>query len=113
MKLVCLDYDFYQKTYGSEKIPQAVFEKYAYRAGVLLDSMVRVKDEAIEEEKTKRLLCEICDRLYDDDRRSGVSRESLDGYDVTYARDYESCEIRQVVRQYLGSDGVLFRGRRV
>ncbi len=111
--MVSLSYEFYQKTYGGDEIPQAVFEKYAYRAGILLDSMVRTKEKVPDEEKTMRLLCEICDRLYDEDRRSGVSRESLDGYDVTYERDYESCEIRQVVRQYLGSDGVLFRGRRL
>ena len=107
------DYEFYQKTYGGEKIPQTVFEQYAYRAGILLDSMVRAKEGLTDTHKTMWLLCEICDRLYDDDRRLGLSRESLDGYDVTYERDYESCEIRQIVRQYLGSDGVLFRGRRL
>ncbi len=113
MRVVRLDYEFYQKTYGGDKIPQTVFEQYEYRAGVLLDSMIRTKESVLDEEKTKRLLCEIGDRLYDEDRRSGVSRESLDGYDVTYERDYESCEIRQIVRQYLGGDGVLFRGRRL
>ncbi|MBR7164510.1 MAG: hypothetical protein IKD21_06030 [Clostridia bacterium] len=108
-----LNYEFYTQNYGGNKVPQAVFEQYVYRAGILLDSMIRTKETALDAEKTQRLMCELCDRLYDEDRRSGISRESLDGYDVTYDSDYESCEIRQIVRQYLGSDGVLFRGRRL
>lgn len=113
MKVVSLSYEFYQKTYGGDKIPQTVFEQYAYRAGVLLDSMIRTKDKEPDAEKVERLMCELCDRLYDEDRRQGVSRESLDGYDVTYDHGYDSCEIRQVVRRCLGDDGVLFRGRRL
>ena len=108
-----LSYEFYTQNYDGNKVPLAVFEQYVYRAGILLDSMIRTKETALDAEKTQRFMCELCDRLYDEDRRSGISRESLDGYDVTYDSDYESCEIRQIVRQYLGSDGVLFRGRRV
>ena len=110
--MVQVSYDFYSQTYGGTEVPQAVFEKYAYRAGVLLGSMMRSKASAPDSDKLSRLICEICDRLYLDDRRMGVSRESVDGYDVTYD-DGKSCEIRQIIRQYLGDDGVLFRGRRL
>lgn len=111
--MVQLTYDFYNEVYGGSKVPQVVFEQYAYRAGILLSSMVRTQGTALETEKLQRLMCELCDRMYDEDRRQGISRESLDGYDVTYDKDYENCEIRQIIRQYLGGDGVLFRGRRL
>ena len=111
--MVSLSYEFYGKKYGGTKIAEAVFSQYSYRAGVLLDSMVRTGTQLSDPEKVQWLLCEICDRLYDEDRRSGVSRESLDGYDVTYESGYTDCEIRQIVKQYLGNDGVLFRGRSV
>lgn len=111
--MVQLTYGFYSEVYGGSKVPQTVFEQYAYRAGILLGSMVRTRETTLEADKVQRLLCELCDRLYDEDRRQGISRESLDGYDVTYDKDYENCEIRQIIRQYLGNDGVLFRGRRL
>ena len=111
--MVQVDYEFYSKTYAGIKVPQEVFEQYAYRAGVLVDSMIRTGETVSDIEKLKRLLCDLCDRIYDEDRRSGISRESLDGYDVSYSDTYEGCEIRQIIRQYLGGDGVLFRGRRV
>ncbi len=110
--MVQVDYDFYSQIYGGTEVPQAVFEKYTYRAGVLLDSMMRVEENMPDSGKLSRLLCEICDRLYLEDRRLGVSRESVDGYDVTYDGG-KNCEIRQIIRQYLGDDGVLFRGRRL
>ncbi|MBQ2696581.1 MAG: hypothetical protein IJF61_04685 [Clostridia bacterium] len=111
--MVVVEYEFYNETYGGVKVPQEVFEQYAYRAGVLVDSMIRTGESVSDEDKLKRLLCDLCDRIYDEDRRSGISRECLDGYDVSYADDYESCEMRQIIRQYLGGDGVLFRGRRL
>ncbi len=111
--MVSVTYEFYHENYGGTKVPETVFEQYAYRSGILIDSMVRAGENLSDTEKVMRLLCELCDRLYDEDRRRGVSRESLDGYDVTYENSYENCEIRQIIRQYLGGDGVLFRGRKL
>ncbi len=112
--MVQVDYEFYSETYGGTDVPREVFDRFAYRAGVLLDSMIRVGKTDLDTDKMQRLLCEICDRLYHEDRRQGIVRESLDGYDVSYDTTVaESCEVLQLVRQYLGGDGVLFRGRRL
>ena len=88
---------------------------FARRAAVLLRSMILQPEDLkrTDDEKVRLLLCEICDRLYHEDGRRGISRESLDGYDVSYTDDAGACEIRQLVRQSLGADGVLYRGRRL
>ena len=105
-----VDYDFYSCNYGGMLIPREVFGLLVRRAEVLLANMVRVQTATREPEKLKFLLCEICDRLFREDQRAGVIRESLDGYDVTYAEDVKS-EIVQLVRRHLGDSGALYRGR--
>lgn len=112
MNLYTVDYPFYREVYGGTEIPEAVFPPFVRRALVLLGNMIRSESEALDAEKVKLLLCEICDNLYREDGRRGISRESLDGYDVSYC-DEASTEIRQAVRRHLGDFGVLYRGRRL
>ena len=113
--MVLVDYDFYTCTYGGNLVPRSVFDGFARRAAVLLRSMILQPEDLkrTDDEKVRLLLCEICDRLYHEDGRRGISREILDGYDVSYTDDAGACEIRQLVRQSLGADGVLYRGRRL
>ncbi|MBE7034811.1 MAG: hypothetical protein E7402_01630 [Ruminococcaceae bacterium] len=105
-----VDYGFYSDCYGGTEIPQEVFDRFSYRAGVLLDNMLCVQKGAEEEAKIQHVLCEICDRLYREDRHFGIERESMDGYDVTY-RDEVANDIQKLVRQTLGTSGMLYRGR--
>ena len=107
-----VDYTFYRDVYGGSELPEEVFSLFVRRAGVLLGNMVRGDSAETEEQTLKLLLCEICDSLYRQDRHQGISRESLDGYDVSYC-DEASVEIRQLVRRHLGDSGVLYRGRRL
>lgn len=113
--MVLVDYDFYTCNYGGSLVPRPVFEQFARRAGVLLRSMILQPDalKQADDEKVRMLLCEICDRLYNEDGRRGISRESLDGYDVSYVEDEGACDIRRLVRQSLGNEGILYRGRRL
>ncbi len=110
--MLIVDYTFYKEVYGGMELPEAVFPLFVRRASVLLGNMMRTEADEIAEETMKVLLCEICDSLYRQDRRQGISRESLDGYDVSYC-DEASLEIRQLVRQHLGDSGILYRGRRL
>lgn len=113
--MILVDYDFYSCVYGGDLVPRAVFERFARRAATLLQGMILYSElvEKTEQEKVKLLLCEICDRLYREDSRCGISRESIDGYDVSYSDSEGICSIRQLVRHSLGSEGVLYRGRRL
>ncbi len=110
--MVTVDYHFYSGTYGGDKVPETVFQQFAYRAGILLKHMIRTGEQMVNQEKIQWLICELCDRLYDEDRRSGIHHESLDGYDITYSEENMDGDILQIVRRYLGDDGVLYRGRR-
>ncbi|MGN1060068.1 MAG: hypothetical protein ACI4QW_06520, partial [Clostridia bacterium] len=108
----CVDFDFYSCIYGGTTVPREVFGHFARRAGVLLDSMLRTEPEASDPDRIKTVLCEICDRLYREDCRFGISQESVDGYAVSYS-DSAGSEIVQLVRQELGGTGALYRGRRL
>lgn len=113
--MVLADYDFYTCVYGGDLVPRGVFERFARRAATLLQSMMVHPEnvQQIDDEKMMLLLCEICDRLYREDGRYGISRESIDGYDVSYSGHEGVDDIRQLVKQSLGGDGVLYRGRRL
>ncbi len=110
--MVQVSYEYYSGIYGGTEIPVTVFHQFAYRAGVLLQHMIRVGKKPESEEKVQWLLCEICDRLYAEDRKNGIQHESVDGYTITYDNQDADAEILHIVRQHLGDDGVLFRGRR-
>ncbi len=110
--MLIADYTFYKDVYGGNELPEEVFSLFVRRASVLLGNMMRAEADKMEDDAMKLLLCEICDSLYRQDRRQGISRESLDGYDVSYC-DEASLEIRQLVRRHLGDSGILYRGRRL
>ena len=107
-----VDYDYYSCTYGGSEIPREVFDIFANRASVLLSSMLRHDKEQIQKSAAQHVLCEICDRLYRENGRDGISQESVDGYNVTYSGSVGH-EILQLVRQNFGESGVLYRGRRL
>ncbi len=109
--MVCVTYDYYSCNYGGSVIPREVFDGFARRASVLLESMLRKKPKDEEQETTKRVLCEICDRLYREDRHHGVKAESVDGYQVTYMDNVLDSEILRLVRRNFGDSGILYRGR--
>ncbi len=109
--MVCVTYDYYSCNYGGNTIPREVFDGFARRAKGMLDNMLRRKPEKEEEENVKRVLCEICDRLYREDVHRGIKGESLDGYNVTYTEGVSDGEILRLVRRYFGDSGVLYRGR--
>ncbi len=111
--MVLVSYEYYSGTYGGTEIPEAVFHQFAYRAGVLLQHMIRAGKTVNHDEKILWLLCEICDRLYQDDCRNSILHESADGYSVTYDEHEVDSEVLKIVRQHLGNDGVLFRGRAI
>ncbi|MBE7048682.1 MAG: hypothetical protein E7393_04860 [Ruminococcaceae bacterium] len=105
-----IDYDFYSCQYEGNTIPREVFGQFLRRGEILLANMVRYDTAPGNSDEIGFLLCEICDRLYQEDRHRDVSRESLDGYDVTYCNEVEH-DIAQLVRRHLGDSGMLYRGR--
>ena len=112
MHLFTVEYPFYSEVYGGKTIPEAIFGSYVRRAEGALNHMLRQKNKELSEESVGLLICELCDALYREDGRRGISRESIDGYDVSYY-DVTTSEVRQAVRRHLGDSGALYRGRRL
>lgn len=107
-----VDYSYYTEVYGGSVVPQTVFERILKRCNMLLDSLVNKQEQLLDiEAKVQHLLCCMCDEMYRQEGLSGIVHEKLDGYDITYDTKQENRALINLIRQHLGRDGVLYRGR--
>lgn len=108
-----VDFKYYSETYMGHVIPAMDFSRMMQQAEQVFTQIVRgAKPEELDREKVSTVLCELGERLYVHDGQSGVKRESLDGYNVTYDTSRFGGELVNIIRRSFGDEGVLYRGRR-
>lgn len=108
-----VNYEFYASY--SDKVPQEVFDRLAYKASRFIDKVTFGRAKAVTDEETleaiKYAACEMCDCLHTGECRRVEGREvesvSNDGYSVTFAKEIDSTgnlirkELYQIAEEYL------------
>lgn len=112
-------YEFYQRDFFGEMIPEESFFKYEYKARTELDNFTfgRLKKLESHNEEIQACVCEMSEYLYTEDQRpkdNGISSESTDGYSVTYQKAKSqgniSRDLYQIATKHLAFSGYLYRG---
>lgn len=110
------DYIYYATVYydraEDKKIPQEFVKMYLKRASAFLDHLFGVsKPKAPYDECLCDACCEIADCLYSLNEKEGITRETNDGYSVTFANNpplYRA--VYEIALKHLGFSGLLYRG---
>lgn len=116
------DYEFYRTEFRGGKLSEEEFNAHAERASALLDGYTfgRITDDVfIVSPKLGRKIrlacCALCEDMQFVAEGGGISSESVDGYQVSYATSVSKSrsEMRRysdTVKVYLASSGLLYRG---
>lgn len=111
-------YDYYKGTYFGNLIPEKDYSRVALRADQYLDyyTRCRARDNA-NLEAVKMAACALAEQYYEMDQlpvASGKQSETVGSYSVTYrsAEDIQRIKLGLpgIVRMYLSSTGLLYRG---
>ena len=112
------NYDYYKGTYRGRLIPEQDYPRVALRADQYLDyyTRCRARDNA-ELEAVKMAACALAEQYYEMDQlpiATGKQSETVGSYSVTYrsAEDIQRIKLGLpgIVRMYLSSTGLLYRG---
>ena len=116
------DYEFYTSEFKGAKLSEEEFKAHAERASALLDGYTfgRITDDIfITSPKIGRKIrlacCALCEDMQFVADGGGISSESVDGYQVSYATGVSKSrsEMRRysdTVKVYLAASGLLYRG---
>lgn len=99
-----VDYQFYTKSFGGEKIPAETFDRVRRLSEAYLNNFTfgRMDDviETIAVDKIKYCICEMCDMVYDakfGNQCKEKKSENIDGYSVTYVTESVDGELTEAV----------------
>lgn len=117
--MICVDYNYYIKTYGGVEMPPSKFTALELRATKHINKITsnRIDFENIDslgeeiEENIKLAVCSVIE-LLDKYSKNIISSEKTGDNSVTYVVSSSSKEkeIYKEVRMYLADTGLLFRG---
>ncbi|MBE7031991.1 MAG: hypothetical protein E7401_03405 [Ruminococcaceae bacterium] len=113
MQKVNVDYAFYLNEFccgGEATLPSGEFEKYIKRAKLEVSGLGG-KFYTDFEDEIRLCLCEVAEVLYSAAKSGNIKAESVDGYSVTFAENYNVRDrLRGIVVQRLGNTGILYAG---
>ena len=116
------EYEFYKEEFLNATVPEDRFAGFAEKASALIDSFTfeRITDDIFVVSpkigrKIRLCCCALCeDMLFIEN--GGISSESVDGYEVSYATGVSKSrsEMRRysdTIKVYLSGTGLLYRGQ--
>lgn len=111
--MICVDYNYYIKTYGGVEMPPMKFYALEIRARKYIDSMTfnRIDYSKGVMEEVKLAICAVVSVINKHDSKQIVSEKTGDN-SVTYVTSNISKEkeMYKEVKMYLADTGLLFRG---
>lgn len=109
-----LTYDFYCNEYNANTegiIPLDFFNKYCKKAWRMLETLLTSQYTEEHLDAIGKTVCEIAEELYVFEGRKGIKSESVDGYSVTYADEFNIRKnIVRIAIRCLGDTGLLYLG---
>lgn len=129
-----VDYDYYNKTYKGDTIPQKEFEKYAMKASSKVRNKILNKDITLFETEVKNATCSVADILYNQyltqerlkgiavgtekvissekvgDYSRNISNISIDDLKKLSSSEYVDKLIEEEIENYLLMTGLLYCG---
>lgn len=117
------DYEFYKEEFLNATVPEDRFAGFAEKASALIDSFTfgRITDDIFVVSpkigrKIRLCCCALCEDMLFIENGGGISSESVDGYEVSYATSVPKSrsEMRRysdTIKVYLSGTGLLYRGQ--
>lgn len=129
-----VDYDYYNKTYKGNTIPQEEFEKYVMKASSKVRNKILNKDTSLFETEVKNATCSVADILYNQyltqerlkgiavgtekvissekvgDYSRNISNISIDDLKKLSSNEYVDKLIEEEIENYLLMTGLLYCG---
>lgn len=129
-----IDYDYYNKTFKGDLIPQERFEKYAIKASNKVRNRILNKDISLFESKVKNATCSVANILYNQylnqeklknilngtekvissekvgDYSRNISNVSIDDLKKLSSNEYIDSLIESELEDYLLATGLLYPG---
>ena len=107
------DYSFYQDRGG--QMSASDFNKYATNASDYIDyiSSDNAKSYSDTEDRLKKCCCVLADEMAKNEKREGISSESIGSYSVSYAESKQADIQRRYANiccMFIGSTGLMYRG---
>lgn len=111
--MIYADYEYYASGYYGNIVPESDFLRTAKRASEYLDYVTfgRIK---VVTDSVKDACCALCEVYYKNEQDGGtLASETKGEWSATYAETSRKSlqgKAWEIVRQYLGGTGLLFRG---
>lgn len=106
------DFEYYANSFKGRKTPQEEFDGYMKKASDYIDGITLYKAWSQKDDtRVKDCACALCDFYFEYDNEGKYSSASVDGVSVTYAdKGKDKTDADGIVRLYLASTGLLYRG---
>lgn len=105
---IYVDYEYYHNQYLGRRLTEDEFAAYVPRASALITEMTGGRATAMSDcDEVKYACCAVCEQMLINDRRAGISSETVGKKSYTYSTKTSTQLCLDAARAYLINTGLL------
>lgn len=107
---IYVDYEYYRNQYLGRRLTMEEFDTYVPRASALITQMTCGRAAHTDCDEVKYACCAVCEQMLVNDRRAGISSETVGKVSYTYSTKTSTQLCMDAAREYLMITGLLGTG---